>query len=66
MSKWISVKDRLPKRGQWVLCSDLQGVYKKIYEDGIFYDGDTYCYCAVGKIDNITHWMALPKPPKEE
>jgi len=64
--KWIKVEDQLPERYQWVLCTDGQIVYKKMFEDGIFYDGDTYCYCPVGQVDGITQWTELPKVPKDE
>ena len=56
---WISVKDKLPKEGKDVL----------VWND--------YGFCYVDEIENgkwrnpggysgNTHWMPLPKPPKEE
>lgn len=65
MNEWISVKDRLPKEGQSVLCCNSQISYKKVYERGIFYDGDTHCYYPIGKVENVTYWMPLPEPPKD-
>jgi len=57
--EWISVKDRLPEIGVEVL----------IYEPGCliqinFRDDDDYWDCD-GVVSRITHWMPLPKPPKE-
>lgn len=74
--KWISVKDRIPYKGDLVLV---------FFEDGVILMGswdDTniqtfekgklgwWCYYLEGRLrpheDNryqITHWMPLPKPP---
>ena len=65
MTKWISVRDSLPEDGKRILCiSSSNIIYTKMYEEGIFYDGTTYCYCPDGKIANVTHWMPLPEVPK--
>ena len=59
--EWISVKDRLPDDEENVLafvfgeaevCCLKNGVWRNEWMK--FYDGD------------ITHWMPLPEPPKEE
>lgn len=63
---WISVKDRLPEENSWVLCTDGKSQYKKIYERGIFYDDEFFCYTPIGIIENVTHWMPLPEPPKSK
>ena len=69
MDNWISVKDRLPKERTNVLL---------FVKDT--YCTPPYCYIATGwrlKSDwvvgitvytnqDITHWMPLPEPPKEE
>jgi len=51
MSKWISVKDRLPEYGQFI--------------DGKNINGDTWAE-AWGEepLGNMTHWK--PSPPKEQ
>lgn len=61
--EWISVKDRLPeKRCETYLCS----------LDSCLFPGSQYVDIRVfgndGKWRNgtVTHWMPLPKPPKEE
>ena len=68
-SEWISVEDRLPEEGEWVLLHYGDWVYygmlwwkdrgsplvwKVIYAEGGL---DT----AKGK---VTHWMPLPAPPE--
>jgi|DEB0MinimDraft_6_1074348.scaffolds.fasta_scaffold05223_11 hypothetical protein len=70
--QWISVKDEIPKIGYDVL------VYLSSNEISIGFrnlDGDwkctdtiepTYDYSGTRFYDgSITHWMALPEPPKE-
>lgn len=54
---WISVKDRLPmKRKQVLVYSITHGVRS----DFIDWSGRWYT------VKNVTHWMPLPEPPKEE
>lgn len=63
--QWIPVCERLPEDGQTVLTIDSEGEMNVcFYEcewEGIF----QMCGGLV-KIFNITHWMPLPAPPKEE
>lgn len=59
MSKWISVKDRLPEEKTRVLVF--------VPHSSIKIDTDRI----VGRIwvrwyGHITHWMPLPEPPEEE
>ena len=59
MQGWISVKDRLPEEGTWVLVWEKQGF---AYTDELTSGG-----WKIGA-DNgaiITHWMPLPEPPEE-
>lgn len=74
--KWISVKDRLPEDGQIALtiCDNgkmflLQKVSDEMFGVPIYWNyccgfdkelgpNESYCY-------DVTHWMPLPKPPKE-
>lgn len=62
--EWISVKDKLPSKNEYVLA----------------FDGNNMCVCwtDIGSHDylfmfgmnsrsqfkNVTHWMPLPEPPK--
>lgn len=64
MSDWISVKDRLPKAPMLVL------VYVK-HPSGAWittdvWIGDRWLENADEAEHEITHWMPLPVPPKEE
>lgn len=65
---WISVKERLPEKGLHVLtygiytrnlivawrddCDEFLGMYEWVNEHE--------------SLDQVTHWMPLPEPPKEE
>ena len=65
MSKWISVKDRLPKTGERVLATD-----GFMVGEGFRNDKNEFCryYASSWKDvlgDDVTHWMPLPDPPKE-
>ena len=61
---WISVKDRLPEVGHFVLtCVSDTGTPQCVgmallLEDGTWWDGDI-------KV-NVDYWMEVPKLPKEE
>ena len=58
MSEWISVEDRLPETGERVLIWKRQALEAVRYADKKFN--------RFGRsIDNATHWMPLPEPPKE-
>jgi hypothetical protein len=62
MGEWVSVDDNLPKKTGNVLCCNAKngvvatGLYLK-YIDGGGKWGDS--------VNNLTHWMLLPEPPKE-
>lgn len=77
MNEWIKIEDELPIDGQYVLfCSvnrygvDVHtsfGAFCKSKENGNLFislipyvENITNIYC------NITHWMRLPNPPKNE
>ena len=64
---WISVKDRLPRSRQWVLCKGRAGIYEVLrYEetcDGERWHHDNRHNYMIGF---VTHWMPLPEPPEEE
>ena len=63
--RWIPVAERLPKDGADILAYTENGENARIvpanYDRGIWYD------CCFNRVaENITHWMPLPEPPKEE
>ena len=66
--KWISVKERLPEIGEWVLINGPE-VCQRIEPPSASWkaeyawntDHETFYYP-----EDITHWMPLPAPPKEE
>lgn len=71
MSEWISVKDRLPGKGNDVLMYFDTGNMAV----GFWHDGDecfTFwsAYADYGWYTDCdfepTHWMPLPEPPKED
>lgn len=61
---WINFDEVKPADGQWVLSIDSEGEMETMY-----YDKDwENCLCKYGgnlKTFNITHWMPLPEPPKD-
>lgn len=60
MSKWISVKDSLPKEGQYVLYYCVN--YGKIDKTQYYLD----TFLATSKaFNNVTHWMPLPDAPED-
>lgn len=65
--EWISVKDRLPEDGCFavVICPRS---FPKNYPAriGRFYDDVNLFYCEScdDSIEDATHWMPLPDPPK--
>lgn len=68
MNEWISVKDRLPKAGERVIATDGVMVGEVFMgNDYDFYRNNFYGSSWMRIFGTkITHWMKLPKPPKEE
>ena len=66
-NEWISVKDRLPPRYKKILVVNGHG-YVAISAFVKEFDGKWTWLSVSGKynhINDITHWMPLPEPPKE-
>ena len=71
IQEWISVNDRLPEEGEYVLCV-LKGfnyggkiqVCKFVPADK-FKDKPYFEHFRNG-FPSVTHWMPLPQPPKGE
>ena len=67
VQEWISVKDRLPEAGGYVVCiakrnpfSRFMPMVARIEKNG-WVNPITEQY-----ISEVTHWMPLPNPPKGE
>ena len=62
MSKWISVKEKLPSDGSYLLFSDGtqigMGWFNHARKE--FIQVNTWA----DMTDWVTHWQPLPKPPK--
>ena len=58
MTEWISVKDKLPE--PWTEVLIWRGPEYPIVSSEVTPTG-LWCH-----FFNITHWMPLPEPPKEE
>lgn len=64
MTEWISVKDRLPQAKEMVLAYEaafdsMSMAFRLPNTEEFINVGDYYT------LDAVTHWMPLPKPPKE-
>lgn len=82
VQEWISVKDKLPeivsthkryrstiKKSIRVLCACVQNSGKTMVKEGYFELYNDYPeprWQIPGTIDDVTHWMPLPEPPKGE
>ena len=69
IGKWISVKDRLPE-GEALAANFLPGTYgyKEYIIGYVSRDCEEDEYIAENEhelLENVTHWMPLPEPPKE-
>lgn len=62
--KWISVEERLPETGLFVICC-AKGYLPRIGTG--WYDSNLKIWhLDFASYHPVTHWMPLPKPPKEE
>ena len=56
-TRWIPVTERLPKEQETVLTWGEQGIILLNWRHD-----NKWCVC----LGDVTHWMPLPEPPKEE
>ena len=72
VSGWISVSDRLPSEGDYRECHETWDgavIWTNGYDIGLgCYHNFTRNWADIydGYIDDVTHWMPLPEPPKED
>ena len=66
--KWIPVTERLPNPKDLVLvCNEFGGVHYGYFEsNNQWYTANNWLVDAWTVMPNVTHWMPLPEPPKEE
>ena len=66
MTEWISVKDRMPEIGEYVLTLDKWGHIRD--RELFMFKSGFICFRPDGlvPVKDITHWLPLPLPPKEE
>ncbi len=73
--QWISVNDRLPETGSFLLqikeeqhSWTQQGGYSKVFSSGAYwYVEDEHCNeVDLREHESVTHWMPLPKPPLKQ
>lgn len=62
--EWIPVTERLPEPFENILVANKRGKHYDI--DKGWWNGTFFDRCAKGGYHNVTHWMSLPEPPKEE
>lgn len=67
IQQWIPVTERLPERnGEYLVCT-LHDFYKNTkVAKASFKRSSGGFYGNGGHWSNVTHWMPLPEPPKEE
>lgn len=65
--KWIPVTERLPQEEKEYWCFCRGGAWKQLsWMDRYFWNGEKFEFPWGGEHDEVTHWMPLPTPPKEE
>lgn len=62
MSEWISVNERLPEYGERVLVTEGHATFEASLSISHKW---VRCDMALGWLEDVTHWMPLPEPPKE-
>lgn len=64
MNKWIRVEDRLPENEQIILVHENCGKAQMKIISAIYINNHFECDHSC-TLENVTHWMELPEPPKE-
>ena len=66
VQKWISVDDRLPEFGERVICTDGYAVFEQYRVEPSCVYGMWDRFGLKSPMQEVTHWMPLPQPPKGE
>lgn len=61
ITRWISIEDRLPENGEYVLAALSHGVVRIA---SYWSTKGWVALCVTGL--SVTHWMPLPQPPNDE
>ena len=67
MSEWISVKDKMPQPGRYVACIAKRNPFSRFMPMVARIEKNGWANpIAEQYISEVTHWLPLPEPPKEE
>ena len=66
VQEWISVKDRLPEAGGYVVCIAKRNPFSRFMPMVARIEKNGWANPITDQyISEVTHWMPLPEPPKE-
>ena len=66
-TKWISVEDRLPEVGGYVVCIAKRNPFSRFMPMVARIEKNGWVNLMTEQyISEVTHWMHLPEPPKEK
>ncbi len=66
VQEWVSVKDRLPEAGEYVVCIAKRNPFSRFMPMVARIEKNGWANPITGQyISEVTHWMPLPEPPKE-
>jgi hypothetical protein len=63
---WISVKERLPEESTHCVIRIDDGEYQVAWREDGHWIMFNPCCIYNSQLNNVTHWMPLPKPPEDK
>lgn len=67
VQEWISVDDRLPEAGGYVVCIAKRNPFSRFMPMVARIEKNGWVNPITGQyISEVTHWMPIPQPPKGE
>ena len=67
VQEWISVEDRLPENGGYVVCIAKRNPFSRFMPMVARIEKNGWVNPITGQyISEVTHWMPMPHPPKGE